>query len=121
MVFESDKLILSKFGNFVGKGYSCDGMIKLYTNDNFNKVASNSVYMCDSNSLFLWYNRLGHVGLSTIKRIVKCGMIACDVKEFLKCKICVKSKIIKKSFHSVEISSNLLDLIHSVFVNLMAS
>ena len=36
MVFESDKLILSKSGNFVGKGYSCDGMIKLYTNDNFN-------------------------------------------------------------------------------------
>lgn len=28
-VFESGKLILSKSGNFVGKGYSCDGMIKL--------------------------------------------------------------------------------------------
>ena len=33
-VFESSKLILSKSGNFVGKGYSCDGMIKLCTNDN---------------------------------------------------------------------------------------
>ena len=68
----------------MGKGYSCDGMIKLCTNDNFYKVASNSAYMCHSNSLSLWPNRLGHVGLSTIKRIVKCGMIACDVNEFEK-------------------------------------
>ncbi|KAL6345172.1 hypothetical protein AAG906_013656 [Vitis piasezkii] len=27
-------------------------------------------------------NRLAHVGLSTIKRIVKCGLIACDTKKF---------------------------------------
>ena len=112
-VFESGKLILTKSGNFVGKGYSCDGMIKLCTNDNIIKMASTSAYMCDSNSLFLWHNRLAHVGLSTIKRIVKCGLIACDTKKFEKCEICVKSKMIKKPFHSVERSSNLLDLIHS--------
>ena len=88
VVFGSSKLIFSKSGNFVGKGYSCDGMIKLCTNDNFNKVASNSAYMCDSNSLSLWHNKLRHVGLSTIKMIVKCGMIACDGKEFEKCDMC---------------------------------
>ena len=75
VVFESDKLILSKSGNFVEKGYSCDMMIKFCTNDNFNKVASNSVCMRDSNSLSLWHNRLKHVGLSTIKRIVKCDCL----------------------------------------------
>ena len=69
VMFESGKLILSKFGNFVGKGYSCDGMIKLCINDNFNKVASNYAYMCDSNSLSLWNNRLGHVGLVLLKRL----------------------------------------------------
>ena len=45
-------------------------------------------------------------------------MIACDVKEFEKCEICVKSKMIKKQFHSVERSSNLLDLIHTLFCEL---
>ena len=40
-------------------------------------------------------------------------MIACDAKEFEKCEMCVKSKMIKKSFHNVERSSNFLDLIHS--------
>ena len=59
----------------MGNGYSCDGMIKLCTNDNLNKVALNSAYMCDLNSLSMWHNRLGHIGLNTIKRIVKCGMI----------------------------------------------
>ncbi|RVW81286.1 Retrovirus-related Pol polyprotein from transposon TNT 1-94 [Vitis vinifera] len=44
-VFESGKLILSKSGNFVGKGFA-------------------------------------HVDLSIIKRIVKCGLIACDTKKF---------------------------------------
>ena len=88
-VFESGKLILSKSGNFMGNGYSCDGMIKLCTNDNINKMASTSAYMCDSNSLFLWHNRLAHV---------ECGLIACDTKKFEKCEICVKSKMIKKTF-----------------------
>ena len=97
----------------MGKGYSCDGMIKLCTNDNFNKIASNSAYICDLNSLSLWHNRLEHVGLSTIERIMKCGMIACDAKEFEKCEMCVKSMMIKKPFHNVERSYSLLDLIHS--------
>ena len=29
MVFESDKVILSKSGMFVGKGYVCNGLFKL--------------------------------------------------------------------------------------------
>ena len=61
----------------------------------------------------MWHNRLGHVGLSNINNILNCGMIALDVKEFEKCEICVKSNMIKKPFHNVERSSNLLDLIHS--------
>ena len=40
-------------------------------------------------------------------------MIACDAKEFKKCETYVKSKMIKKSSHNVERSSNLFDLIHS--------
>ena len=45
-VLESDKLIMSKNGMFVGKGYSCDGMFKLSIN---NKVNS-SGYIVESSS-----------------------------------------------------------------------
>ena len=38
---------------------------------------------------------------------------ACDVKEFEICELCVTSNMIKKSFHSVKRSFNILDLIHS--------
>jgi hypothetical protein len=47
-VIESDKLILSKNGMFIGKGYSCDGMFKLSI---INKVISHSSYIVESSSL----------------------------------------------------------------------
>jgi hypothetical protein len=43
---------LSKNGMFVGKGYSCNGMIKM------NVMEENSVYFVSS--LNLWHGRLGH-------------------------------------------------------------
>ena len=112
-VFESGKLILSRNGVFVGKGYSTEGMVKLCTNDNvsINNKSVSSAYIVDSISL--WHGRLAHIGIGTMKRMVKCGLIECDVKNFNKCEICTKSKMIKKPFHSVERSTNLLDLVHS--------
>ncbi|KAF2320000.1 hypothetical protein GH714_021885 [Hevea brasiliensis] len=54
-VLESDKIIVSINGLFVGKGYSCDGMFKLSINNNMNI----SVYTVES-SLSLWHDRLAH-------------------------------------------------------------
>ena len=103
------KLILSQNGAFVGKGYSSDEMVKLFTvlDDSCinNKKNDVSVYMLDSISL--WHQRLTHVGLSTMKRMVKCGLISFDVNEFKKWELCVKSKMIKKPFKSVERNTNL--------------
>ena len=69
--------------------------------------------MIDLNSISLWHGRLAHIGISTINRIIKCGLISCDTSNFEKCEICTKSKMVKKPFHSVERSSQLLDLVHS--------
>ncbi|CAL9111731.1 unnamed protein product [Musa textilis] len=112
-VFESRKLILSHNETFVGKGYSTEGMVKLSIVDNdseFNKNVA-SVYIVDSYSL--WHNRLAHIGTSTIERMVKCGLINCHFNDLHKCEICVKSKMMKKPFKSIERHTNLLDLIHS--------
>jgi hypothetical protein len=56
-VLESDKLILSKFGVFVGKGYFCNGMYKLSLIINKNDVGC--AYIVDSS--LLWHVRLGHL------------------------------------------------------------
>ena len=111
-VFESGNLILSRNGIFVGKGYSTEGMVKLCIVDNIiNNKKFPSVYMIDS--VTLWHSRLAHIGISTMKRLISCGMISCNVDEFNKCEICIKSKMTKKPFHSVERNTNVLDLVHS--------
>jgi hypothetical protein len=33
LVFESNKVVITKFGSFVGRGYLCDGLFKLNTVD----------------------------------------------------------------------------------------
>ena len=56
IVLESDKVIVTKSGMFVGKGYSCDGMFKF----SINEINVISAYMVESTSL-LWHARLGHL------------------------------------------------------------
>ena len=111
-VDESGKLILSQNGAFIGKGYSSDRMVKLCIVDNgINNNNVSSAYMLDSVSL--WHGRLAHIGLITMKIMIKCGLISCDVDKFKKCEICVKSKMIKKPFKSVERNLDLLELVHT--------
>ena len=51
--------------------------------------------------------------MNSIKRMIKSGIISCDINNFQKCELCVKSKMTKKPFQSIDRNSNLLDLIHS--------
>ncbi|GKV29596.1 hypothetical protein SLEP1_g38505 [Rubroshorea leprosula] len=66
VVLESDKAIISKNGNFVGKGYSCDGMFKLSINEI--KNVSASIVECSST---LWHTRLGHMNYESLKYMSK--------------------------------------------------
>ena len=87
-VYESGKLILTRNGIFVGKRYSAEGMIKLCTTNNIINEISNSAYMLESISL--WHSRLAHIGISTMNRLIKSGLISCNIHDFGKCEICVK-------------------------------
>jgi hypothetical protein len=53
IVLESDKVIVTKSGMFVGKDYSCDDMFKF----SINEINVISAYMVESTSL-LWHARL---------------------------------------------------------------
>ena len=55
IILESDKVVISKNGVFVGKGYSFDAMFKL----NINEIKECSVYIVESSDL--WHARLGHL------------------------------------------------------------
>ena len=67
-VLESDKLILSKNGIFVGKGYATDDMYKLSI---IIKEVSVCAYIVDSS--YLWHTRLRHLNFKYLKFMSKHG------------------------------------------------
>ena len=76
-----------------------------------NKV-STSVYILDSSNL--WHDRLRHVNYDTFYRLINLNHIPTfqiDAKH--KCETCVKAKLIKSYFQSVERHTKPLDLIYS--------
>ena len=114
IVIESDKVILSKSGMFVGKGYLTDGLFKLNVMSvkDDNEMKNSSAYLLESPNL--WHARLGHVNYDTLRRL--------SAKEYIpkltidskhKCETCVEAKLTRSSFKRVERNTKVLDLIHS--------
>jgi len=112
LTFEFDKLVMTKNGVFVGKGYCNWGLFILNVLELIKNVASSSVYLVDS--LSMWHGRLGHVGMSYVKKMEQLGLISNLINdETYKCEICVESKHTKKKPIPVERKTELLELIHS--------
>ena len=66
IVIESDTVILSKSGMFVGKGYVTDGlfMLNVMSVKDDNVMKNSSAYLLESPNL--WHARLGHVNYDTL-------------------------------------------------------
>ena len=101
MVFESNKVILSKSGMYVGKGYVSDELFKLNVMTIINKNNKSSVYMLESSNL--WHGRLGHVNYDTLCRLINLDHIpSFQIDSKHKCEICVEAKLTRSSFQTVE-------------------
>ena len=107
-VLESDKLILSKNGIFVGKGYATDGMYKLSI---INKEVCSCAYIVDSS--YLWHARLGHLNFKYLKFMSEHGMISYKHDDEKKYEICIQVKMTKKPFSKSDRNSIMLELVHS--------
>ncbi|KAA0041580.1 ty1-copia retrotransposon protein [Cucumis melo var. makuwa] len=112
IVLEGNKVVLTKNGDFVGKGYLSNGLFVLNT-ISMNANASSSTYLIESANL--WHGRLGHVNFASIRKLKDLRLInTSESHETGKCPICVESKFHKKSFKPVEYrTTDLLELIHS--------
>ena len=112
MVFESDKVILSKSGMYVGKGYVSDGLFKLNVMTIINKNNQSFVYLLESSNL--WHGRLGHVNYDTFRRLINLDHIpSFQIDSKHKCKICVEAKLTRSSFQTIERNTKPLELSHS--------
>jgi len=54
-VFEANKVILSKFGSFIGKGCDSKGLFRLSLHDVCNKVVNHAII------LDIWHSQFCHV------------------------------------------------------------
>ncbi|KAL0546105.1 hypothetical protein IC582_016010 [Cucumis melo] len=112
IVLEGDKVVLTKNGDFVGKGYLSNGLFVLNT-ISMNANASSYTYVIES--VNLWHGRLGHVNFASIRKLKDLRLInTSESHETGKCPICVESKFHKKPFKLVDSRTiDLLELIHS--------
>ena len=112
IVLEANKIIITRNGDFVGKGYVNNGLFVLNTIE-MNNIASSSAYIVES--LDLWLGRLGHLNFGSIKRLRNMNLIPSISEETeLKCPICVEAKHFKKPFKSIsKRQTELLELVHS--------
>ena len=97
IVFESNEIVLSQNGDFVGKGFCHEGLFVLETNcENMNLSSNSSAYIVES--LDLWHGRLGHVNVAAIKRMKQMSLIPnLTNSEHSKCENMCRSKKISKN------------------------
>ena len=112
LVFESNNCVLSKFGNFIGKGYNSGGLFRLSLSDDCNKVVNNVINVDESN---VWYSRFCHINFGCMMRLANLSLIPkFNFVKNSKCHVCVESKQTRKPHKAAEARSLApLELIHS--------
>ena len=112
LVFESNKVVVSKYETFVGKGYECGGLFRLFLSDLCNKIVN---HVCSNSESNVWHSRLCHINFGCMTRLANMSLIPKfnNVKGS-RCQVCVQAKQPRKS-HTTAKVRNLapLELIHS--------
>lgn len=97
LVFESNKIILSQNGDFLGKRFCHESLFVLDTDcENMNRYSTSSTYIVEF--LVLWHGRLGHVNVVAIKRVKQIILIP-NFTKHSKCEMC-RSKTLQKPFQN---------------------
>ena len=101
LTFESNKVIINKNDNFIGRDYISNHVLKL----NVTKVESNKIIPSFVQSIEFsnfWHGRFDHVNYNIVKRMMNLNLIPkYDINTNKKNKIYVQSKQLKKSFKIV--------------------
>ena len=114
LVFDANKLVLTRNGEYVGKGYLSGGLfvLEIVSDSSMNKFSS-SAYIVES--FKLWHGRLGHVGITKLKQMKSLNLLPNMSLDGLdKCEVCAESKFVKKPYRTVtKRETTPLELIHT--------
>ena len=114
VVLESNKVIVSRFGQFIGKGYECGGLFRFSLSDFCNK-SINQICANVNDDASIWHSHLCHISFGLISWLSSMSLILnFTVAKGSKCHSCVQSKQPRKPHKAAE-ERNLapLELIHS--------
>jgi hypothetical protein len=93
VVLESNKFVVSKCGQFIGKGYVCGGLFRFLIFDFSNKSMNN---ICDGiieSDASIWHSRLCHLNFGSMSRLSNLNLIPnLSIVKGYKCQSCVQSK-----------------------------
>ena len=115
LVFEFEKIVLTKSGIYVGKGYMSNGLFKMNVMtivSDFNNKNTSSAYMLESSNI--WHGRLRHANFDTLCKLMNLELLPkFNIDANHKCETCVESKLTRASFQNIERSTEPLEIIHS--------
>lgn len=75
LVLESNKVVVSKFGQFIGKGYECGGLFRFSLSDFCNKSVN---HICGgvSDDTSVWHSRLCHINFDLMSQLSSMSLIS---------------------------------------------
>ena len=89
VVLKSNKIVLSKHGQFIGKGYECGGLFCLSLVDFCNKSV-NHIYGTINDNASVWHSRLCHVNFGLMSHLSSLSLILdFTIAKDSKCHSCV--------------------------------
>jgi hypothetical protein len=115
VVLESNKFIVLKCGQFIGKGYVCGGLFRFSISDFCNKSMNNICVGINESDASICHSCLCHLNFGSMSQLSSLNLILnLPIVKYSKCQSCVQSKQPRKPYKAVEERHlALLELIHS--------
>jgi hypothetical protein len=103
VVLESNKFVVSKCGQFIGKGYVCRGLFHFSVSDSCNKSMNNICDGINESDASIWHSRLCHLNFGSMFRLSSLNLIPnLSIVKSSKCQSCVQSKQPQKPHKATE-------------------
>jgi hypothetical protein len=93
VVFELNKFVMSKCGQFIGKGYVCGDLFHFSVYDYCNKSMNNICDGINESDASIWHSRLCHLNFGSMSQLSSLNLILnLSIVKGSKCQSCVQSK-----------------------------
>jgi hypothetical protein len=103
VVLELNKFVVSKCGQFIGKGYVCRGLFCFFISDFCNKFVNNICDSINESDASIWDSRLYHLNFGSLSRLSGLNLIPnLSIVKGSKCQSGVQSKQPQKPHKVVE-------------------